>query len=177
MFGWGEMRMLENTSARFFPVTMPIQVARYWHNMAVQLKNRTSDTRSNPKRAPPSTAATHLPKSIYPIETISAGPKDGKRWGTTPPNTSVAMPSANQVMYINYSNSGRVSIGLPIYFCIPLPHLCVDIIYQLHLWEIDLDIGDPPTRLDPQSQPWTMFKYEQKIMPKKQISQTLVLPW
>ena len=72
-----------STCARFFPETMPTHDARYWQRMAVKLKNRTNSTRSFPNRAPPSTVASHFPRSIYPIEMTSAGPSEGKRWATT----------------------------------------------------------------------------------------------
>uniref|UniRef100_A0A0A9E613 Uncharacterized protein n=1 Tax=Arundo donax TaxID=35708 RepID=A0A0A9E613_ARUDO len=52
--------------------------------MAVKLKRRASNTRSNPNRDPASTAATHFPRSMYPIEIRSAGPRAWKRLGIPP---------------------------------------------------------------------------------------------
>lgn len=75
-----DMTQYIRTSARFFPVTMPIQAERYWHRIAEQLKSSTSSTRSYPNRAPASTVATHFPRSIYAIEIKRVSPRVRKKW-------------------------------------------------------------------------------------------------
>uniref|UniRef100_A0A0A9AGW2 Uncharacterized protein n=1 Tax=Arundo donax TaxID=35708 RepID=A0A0A9AGW2_ARUDO len=47
--------------------------------MAEKLKSSTSSTRSYPNRDPASTATNHFPRSRYPIEIRSVGPRVRKR--------------------------------------------------------------------------------------------------